>query len=105
MRTPGGTGKFAPKLTFEQRCGFYYAHLIGIDREWIVLASGMDRSTVTRLTNRRYRAYGGIHRKFDELGLETFREQYWTQDIRDRLAAAGAQAAGPAAGPAAGAGV
>ena len=98
MKNPGGTGKYAPKLTFEERCGFYYASVIGTPRDWIELASGLNRGTVVRLTNRKYRAYAGIHRKFDELGQDAFREAYWTKAIQDRLAAAGAQVAGPASG-------
>jgi hypothetical protein len=94
-----GQGKYAPKFTFEERCGFYYAFLLGTPREIIVLASGLNRGTVTRLTNRRYKAYASVHQKFDELGLSAFREAYWTQSIRDRLAAARAQAAAPPAVP------
>jgi hypothetical protein len=84
---------WAAKLTFEERCGFYYAHLDGVDRDIIAIASGLHRSTVTRLTNRSYTAYGEIHLKFDELGANVFRERYWTKDIQDRLAAARAQVA------------
>jgi hypothetical protein len=88
MTTKGGIGKWAPKLTFEERCGYYFAFLMGTPRPIIVLASGLNRGTVVRLTNRKYRAYGEVHLKLDELGQDVFRERYWTQDIRDRLAAA-----------------
>jgi hypothetical protein len=98
MKDPGGTGKYAPKLTFEQRCGYYFAFLMGTPRPIIVLASGLNRGTVVRLTNRKYRAYDEVHLKFDELGQDVFRERYWTQDIQDRLAAAGAQVAAAASG-------
>jgi hypothetical protein len=95
----GGQGKWAPKLTFEERCGYYFAFLIGVDKSIIARASGLNRGTVTRLVNRHYRAYDEVHLKYDELGLDTFRERYWTQSIRDRVAAALAQAAAPPAAP------
>jgi hypothetical protein len=92
MNPKGGTGKWAPKLTFEERCGFYYAFLSNIPRETIVAASGLNRGTVVRLTNRRYKAYSSVHQKFDELGLDAFREAYWTPALAARLAAAQVQA-------------
>jgi hypothetical protein len=93
----GGTGKWAPKLTFEERCGFYYAFLLGIPREVIVRASGLNRGTVVRLTNRKYKAYGEVHLKFDELQSDAFRERYYTPEIVARLAAAQPPAPAPAA--------
>jgi hypothetical protein len=93
----GGTGKWAPKLSFEERCGFYYASIIGIEKGVIVLASKLDRGTITRLISRRYKAYSSVHQRFDELGLDKFREAYWTPTIQQRVVAAQAQAA-PAAG-------
>jgi hypothetical protein len=88
MNPKGGTGKWAPKLTFEERCGFYYAYTIGVSKETIAAASGLNRGTVTRLINPRYRAYAEVHRKYGELGADAFREAYYPPALAARLAQA-----------------
>lgn len=93
-----GIGKWAPKLTFEERCGFYYAFTLGVPREVIVRASGLNRGTVMRLVNRKYKAYARVHRIFDEIGAIEFHNRYYTKELKDRLAAAWPQPPGPAAG-------
>jgi hypothetical protein len=84
----GGQGKWAPKLTFEERCGYYFAYTTGISKEAIAAVSGLNRGTVTRLVNRRYRAYAGVHQKYDELGADAFREAYYSPALAAALAQA-----------------
>lgn len=84
----GGWGQFAAKLTFEERCGYYYASLIGVPRSAIVKATGLNRGTVLKLTSRKYRDYEEVHLKFDELRVAAFKDRYYTPTIKNRCAAA-----------------
>lgn len=84
----GGWGQFAAKLTFEERCGYYYASLLGVPRSAIVKATGLNRGTVLKLTSRKYKDYGEIHLKFDELKGEEFCNRYYTTLIKNKCTVA-----------------
>lgn len=92
-KPPGGIGKFAPKLTFEDRCGYFYAALIKTPTNVLALASGMNHGTISRLANIHSGAYRNIHAHFEALGREEFRNRYFSKAIIDRVAAAQLQVA------------
>jgi len=88
----GGHGKFKPKLTFEERCGLFIASKLGIPDHQILAASGMNRSSVTRLLDGGGKAYKNVRDEYERLGEAEFRAKYYTEEMKMRLATA---AAGP----------
>jgi len=83
-----GTGKFAPKLTFEERCGLYYAGKIGIP-DWAILkVAKIHRSSLTRLLDGKHKAYLEVREKYQSLGHEEFGHRYYTEELQQRIAAA-----------------
>ena len=83
----GGTGKFAAKMTFEDRCGVFFASRVGVP-DWALLAiSGMGRSSVTRLLDEDSVSYRNVHEEYKNMGHEAFGEKYYTPEIRERFEA------------------
>jgi len=99
-KSVGGKGKFAPKLTHEERCGLYYASKIGVE-DWILYKiANIHRSSLTRLLDG-HSAYKYVHQEYEELGEEKFGERYYSEWLQEKITAtrAEAQAAAPPAGP------
>lgn len=79
--------KFAPKLTFHQRCEILAMHHAGISRELLAKAYNIDRRTVTHIYNSTSEHYRDVRRQQLELGQAAFQKKYLTQDVLDKVLA------------------
>lgn len=79
--------KFAPKLSYQQRCEVLALHHSGISRDLLSRAYGIDRRTVTHIYNPKSAHYREVRQEFLGLGAVAFSEKYVTQHVMDRVLA------------------
>lgn len=74
------TGKFAPKMSFDQRCELLALYRKGYTREALAKLYGVDRRTVTHIHNAQSSHYRNVREEELRLGRENFLEKYITAD-------------------------
>lgn len=79
--------KFAPKLTYAQRCEILALHHSGITRDLLARAYGIDRRTVTHIYNSKSTHYREVRQEMQSLGPTAFTEKYVTPEVMDRVLA------------------
>lgn len=79
--TNGRTGKFASKLTFEERCAVLACVVYGVSRPIVAAAFSINRRTVTHVCNEHSIHYKDTRKKLKELGKEEFIKEYLTESV------------------------
>lgn len=79
------SGRFASKLTFEERCSVLAAWAVGVNRRLLAVAFGIDRRTVSHVYNRQSPHYKDVRAEYDKLGKDKFIERYLTEDVRNKI--------------------
>lgn len=79
--------KFAPKLIFEERCEILAMHRVGISRDLLAKAYGINRRTVTHICKSTSSHYRDVRREEAELGRTIFQMKYLSQDVLDKVLA------------------
>jgi hypothetical protein len=82
-------GKFAAKLTFEQRCEILALHRKGCTRENLAKMFGIDRRTVTHIYNPQSPHYRNVREEEKRLGADNFFGKYVSQESMARMIAFG----------------
>lgn len=80
--------KFTAKLDFSQRCAILALVRSNIQRNVVAAAFSVDRRTVGHICNDSGPHYKEVRRRFNEMGLEAFRETYLREDIVEAVAKA-----------------
>jgi hypothetical protein len=90
-------GKFAPKLSFAQRCEILVMLRAGIGRATLAKAYGINRRTITHIESPASPHYKNVREELVRLGPDEFRAQYLTEDgaKRVRKAMIGGEDSGP----------
>lgn len=88
MRFPASQGKFAPKLTYEQRCEVLALHHLGVPRNVLVESYGIDRRTIAHIISKNSIHYRNVRAKFAELGKDAFMQKYLNEGVKARIAGA-----------------
>ena len=78
-------GKFAPKLSFAQRCAILYLSTQGADSYKLAETFGIDPRTVGRMVNPDSPRYKDVRDEFSRLGPEEFKAKYYTEAIHDKM--------------------
>ena len=78
-------GKFAPKLTFEDRCAILGLNRLFYPKDTIAKAFGVDRRTVSHVISATGGKYRSIKEQEKRLGKEKFIAQYVTSEIMGRI--------------------
>lgn len=79
--------KFAPKLSFEQRCEVMAFYLAGFKIPALAAAFGLHRRTVSSIVSRNARYYKDVIEEFDRRGADDFKRVYLTEEGAKKLAA------------------
>ena len=80
--------KFAPKLTFTERCeAFALAKSGDLDRRQIAAAYGINRATLAYMLNQHGPHYKDVRREYAEYGHDRFLKKYITPNVIERYAA------------------
>lgn len=79
-------GRFASKLTFNERCSVLAAFLYGVNRRVLSLAFGINRRTVTHIYNPNSPHYKATRQELERLGKDRFIERYLTEDVVKKIA-------------------
>jgi hypothetical protein len=74
-------GKFAPKLSFTQRCEVLALFRIGCSRELLHKLYKVDRRTITHIYNPKSPHYKNVREEELRLGRENFIKEYATADV------------------------
>lgn len=78
-------GKFSSKLTERERCAILAVSLYGITRPVVAAAFGIDRRTVTHITNPNSLHYREVRAEHKRLGHQDFLKEYLTPDVMKRV--------------------
>lgn len=81
-------GRFAPKLSFADRCSILAAVTAGVPRQVVAVAFGVNRRTITHIANRYSPSYKSVRDEYDRLGEQEFGAVYLTAAVREKLAIA-----------------
>lgn len=73
-------GRFAPKLSFAQRCEILALYKQGVSRKVLADAFGVDRRTVTHIYNTASPHYKEVRAEFNRLGIDDFKATYLTEE-------------------------
>jgi hypothetical protein len=77
-----GSTKFAPQLTFDQRCEILGLHRIGYNADALAEAYGVDRRTITHIHNAKSTRYKNVRAEEKGIGPQLFIEKYVTPEVR-----------------------
>lgn len=80
-------GKFAPKLTFAQRCEVLALHRMGCTREVLAKMFHLDRRTVTHIQNPASPRYNNVREEEKRMGRENFIKKYVTEESQRKMLA------------------
>lgn len=83
--TNGQTGKFAAKLTFEERCAALACVVYGVSRPIVAAAFSINRRTVTHIVNEHSAHYKDTRKKLKELGKDEFIKEYLTESVAVKI--------------------
>lgn len=78
-------GRFAPKLTHEQRCSILAAVIMGHPREAVAHAFGVNRRTITHICNRSSPSYKSVRDEYDRHGKAEFLRMFLTDEVRNKV--------------------
>lgn len=78
--------KFAPKLSFAERCEVMAFYLSGYKVPALAAAFGLHRRTVSSIVNRNARYYQDVTEEFDKRGRDDFVRTYLTEAGAMKLA-------------------
>ena len=79
-------GRFAAKLSFQQRCEILALYRKGIGRAVLAEAYGIDRRTVTHIQNPKSPHYKSVRDEVQRLGNDLFSQTYITESAVGRIA-------------------
>lgn len=82
----GGTGKFAPKLTQEERCAILALVKSGVKRDTIAAAYDLDRRTVGHIVNPQSPRYKEIRNRYRATGHDEFIAEHLTEEVALKIA-------------------
>lgn len=77
------TSKYAPKLSFTQRCEILALHRNGVSRETIAKIYKVDRRTITHIYNSQSVHYRNVREEELRLGRNNFVTKYLTTDVQN----------------------
>lgn len=80
-------GKFATKLTFDQRCEILAFHRMNVSRALLSEVYGVDRRTITHIYTKKSPHYKKIRDEEARLGTEEFCKEYITEEVALKIAA------------------
>jgi hypothetical protein len=80
-------GKYAPKLSFEQRCEVLGLWRLGYTRESLSRIYGVDRRTITHVYNQQSPHYKNVRVELLRMGLDNFLAKYVTPEVQARAQA------------------
>lgn len=81
--------KYAPKLTYVERCEALALAMSGdLDRRQIAAAYGINRATMAYIVNKSSPHYKDVRKEYHELGHDRFLRQYMTPAVIERYMAA-----------------
>jgi hypothetical protein len=82
-----GSGRFEPKLTFDERCSVLALYLSGVHRRVLAAAFGIDRRTVAHIYNPHSIHYKAVRKQLEVLGREVFIRRYLTEEATVKVRA------------------
>jgi hypothetical protein len=77
-------GKYAPKLSFQQRCEVLGLYKLGYTRESLSRMYGVDRRTITHVYNQLSPHYKNVRVELLRMGQPEFLAKYITDEVRAR---------------------
>ncbi len=77
--------RFAPKLSFEERCQVLAACVYGINRDAVAKGFGVNRRTVHHIQNESSKSYRSVRREMERLGKDEFLKRHLKQFVIDRI--------------------
>jgi hypothetical protein len=77
--------KYAPKMTFEERCQALAAYKAGIVKQYIATTFGINVSTLGYIIQPHSKLYRKVRKEYEDLGHERFLAQYYTSSVRERI--------------------
>lgn len=78
---PAYDGKFAPKLSQQERCSILAASKYGVTRNVVAAAFDIDRRTVTHICSDNSPHYRSVRDEYSRLGHQDFFKLYLTPDV------------------------
>jgi hypothetical protein len=81
IHAKSNNGKFAAKLSFQQRCEILALHRKGCTRELLARAYNVDRRTITHIYNPASTHYKNVREEEMSLGRNHFIEKYVTNSV------------------------
>lgn len=72
--------KYAPKLSFVERCAVYAYWKAGVERRLLAVTFGINRGTVNFIVTPSSPHYKNVRKEFQELGLEQFGRTYMSDE-------------------------
>lgn len=81
-------GRFAAKLSEDQRCSILALVRNGVKQELAARAFGVDQRTVAHIANNHSPKYKAVRAAYNNLGHEAFTARYLTEDTARMVAAA-----------------
>ena len=89
---PHYDGKFASKLSAEERCAVLAVSKVGIPRPLVAAAFGIDRRTVSNIVLDHSPHYKETRKRYKQMGHEAFISEFITTDVLKRIKEAKATA-------------
>jgi hypothetical protein len=80
--------KFAPKLSFVDRCSVFAFWKAGIERRTLAAAFGINRGTVNYIVTPSSPHYKNVRKEFKDLGVDEFMRRYLTEEWAQKVEAA-----------------
>lgn len=82
------SGKFQPKLSFDDQCSVLAFVLKGVSRPLVAQAFGIDRRTVGHIVNMTGIKYHNVRKRLKALGPDDFAAEYLTESWAMKIAEA-----------------
>lgn len=78
--------KFAPKLSFDERCSVLALVRANVSRKIVSEALGIDRRTVGHITNETSLHYRNVRQEYKRIGHDDFIAKYVTEEVARKVA-------------------
>ena len=82
-----GTGKFAPKLTFEQQCEIWFFKEFGIPASVISRIYPVNLVTINKIARKSAPVYKKVREHCEKLGINKVRDLYVSENRQDQMKA------------------